>query len=188
MIRTFIAFDTSPSVKNEIIRLQNILREADADVRWEQEEKLHVTLKFLGDIEEKFLPQLTATLETVTNKFSPFEIEYTTIGCFPNTKEPRVIWVGCRDVPQSVIRLQREIETQLAPFGYEIEKRKFSPHITFGRIKGIKNIFHLLQSIENLTFSPQKMQCAEILLMKSVLHSYGSIYSPLKVFPLHSIV
>lgn len=184
MIRTFIAFNTPETVKEKIVSLQTMLRNANADVRWETKEKMHVTISFLGDVEEQLLALLESTLSNVLTKYSSFNVTYSELGCFPNWKEPRVLWIGCEENSGILRTMKHELDASLLPFGIKIEMRKFFPHITLGRIKSLRNSFDLLQSMESLTFSPQISTVNEILFIKSVLTRGGSEYSLLHSFPL----
>jgi 2'-5' RNA ligase len=184
MIRTFVAFDTPEMVKEKIMSLQTILKNTNADVRWEAKEKMHVTVSFLGDVAEQSLASLEMAIANVVKKYSSFNVTYSELGCFPNWNEPRVVWIGCEENGGVLRAIKRDLDASLLPFGIAIEKRKFFPHITLGRIKSPQHIFDLLQSMENLTFSPQIATVNEILFIKSVLKRNGSEYSLLQSFPL----
>ena len=140
MIRTFIAFDTPQIVKEQIIQLQNELKKCNADVRWEANDKLHVTIKFLGDVLENVLPSVQKEVEKIIQQFSPFNIEFSSLGCFPNWSGPRILWVGCSEVPEVLSRMKKEFDSSLAMLGFEKENRKYFPHLTLGRVKGNRRV------------------------------------------------
>ena len=183
-IRTFIAIETPSDIRAKIISLQRTLKQIDADVRWESEDTLHTTIKFLGDVNENILPTLVSLIEPIAQNQSPCTIIIEKSGCFPNTHQPRVIWVGCTNPDNKLTAIKKMIDTALQPHGFEIEQRAFTPHITLGRVKGTKNLSHLISSMEKLTFEPQQYTVHEVVLMKSVLRLEGSEYSVLKKFQL----
>ncbi|MEK6571693.1 MAG: RNA 2',3'-cyclic phosphodiesterase [Bacteroidota bacterium] len=183
-IRSFIAIDTSPEIKDRITEVKEKLRATAADVRWESREKFHITLKFLGNVEDTKLESIAGRLEEALTAFSPFDITYEAIGCFPNQHHPRVIWVGALNTDGSLRRIQETFEEIAVSFGFQPEERKFHPHITIGRVKGSKNLKALVSELATLTFSTQSSVIEEVLLMKSDLKPTGSVYTVLRRFPL----
>ena len=186
-IRTFISFDTPQSIRNEIYALQSQLKNSHADVRWESQEKFHATIKFLGNVDEQQLSRVISTIEENVNRYHRFEIVYQGLGAFPAVRNPRVIWVGCENADGTLEKIKNELDDVLLPFGFEKENRKFHPHITLGRVKSSKGVTNLTPMLENLTFEPRTTTIGEILVMKSVLKSEGSVYSVLKSIQLHTL-
>ena len=185
-LRTFIAFDTPPDVKAEMRDLQEQLKTSRVDVRWETIDKFHATIKFLGDVDQALLPKITAICSSIIEQSLQFEISYQSLGCFPNKKQPRVLWIGCVNEDGRLESLKNLLDDALLPLGFEIEDRKFRPHITLGRVKSFSNINNLLPMLENLTFEPRKVLIQHIELMKSTLRQEGSMYSILKRIELHT--
>ncbi|HEY4644471.1 MAG TPA: RNA 2',3'-cyclic phosphodiesterase [Bacteroidota bacterium] len=187
-IRTFFAIDTPEPIRDRILEVQTSLRERDSDVRWESRDKFHITLKFLGAVEEATLHGI---LDKVANALAPvktFRLDYQGLGCFPNTRYPRVIWLGCENRDGSLVHVQQTIEAIVEPFGYEKEKRPFHPHITLGRVKGTGGIPELVRLMQKTLFELQTTECQEILAMKSDLRPTGSVYSVLRRIPLQTSV
>jgi len=183
-VRTFIAFDTPLSLKEEIGKIQSILKETRADVRWETDNKFHVTIKFLGDVDENILPTILTTVKNVTERYHPFSIIYQTVGAFPNKNRPRVLWVGCTNTDRQLLDMKNELDEALKPYGFEIEERQFHPHVTLGRVKSPSGIKNLIQTLENVTFEPRQVSISNILVVKSILKPSGSEYSTLASIPL----
>jgi 2'-5' RNA ligase len=183
-IRTFIAFDTPPSLKEEISRIQSILKESHADVRWETDNKFHVTIKFLGDVEEKIFPTIFTIVKNITEKYHPFPVIYQNLGVFPNKIRPRVLWVGCTNTDRQLLDIKNQFDEALKPYGFEIEDRQFHPHVTLGRVKSPSGIKDLIQTLENVTFEPRQVSISDILVVKSILKPSGSEYSTLASMPL----
>ena len=185
-VRTFIAFDTPEPIRKEMSVLQAELKKANADVKWEPEDKFHATIKFLGDIEEKLLSSVLTKIESIVLKHAAFGVMYQAVGSFPNNRNPRVIWIGCENNDGKLDLLKTALDVELLSFGFEIEKRPFHPHITLGRVKSLKGMENLTPMLEKLTFEKRTATIMEILVMKSVLRPEGSEYSTLKVIKLQS--
>jgi 2'-5' RNA ligase len=176
-IRTFIAFETPAEVRAGLVVLQNSLRKAGVDLRWESEEKLHCTIKFLGDVP---VPRLGAVLELIGRTvalFPRFTVVYEHLGVFPNLRRPRVLWAGCRDVDGTLARIKTAVDEALVPEGFPVEERSFHPHVTLGRMRDVSPPGNLTPMLENLTFEPHIIQVGNIVVMKSVLRPQGALYS-----------
>jgi RNA 2',3'-cyclic 3'-phosphodiesterase len=190
-IRTFIAIDTPPDFKIRAEELQNELDSVNAPVRWEKSYKLHMTLKFLGDTEMERIDKIGSVLEDIASRHRPFWLRYHGLGCFPNRKNPRIIWIGCNPLSSEFDHIRENIEKGMADLGFEMESRPFHPHITIGRVKirsgkDKRAIPDLIKKLENLTFDALENEVQSILLMKSELHREGSVYSILKQISLTS--
>jgi RNA 2',3'-cyclic 3'-phosphodiesterase len=182
-IRTFIALPASSDIQQQMAAVQSQLKATQADVKWEMQDKFHITLKFLGGVELSNIESLSSTLESIVKQFPTFEITYNSLGAFPNLHNPRVIWIGTKS-NQAVLDLQSSVERVCSDFGFQKEERAFHPHITIGRVKGTNNLARLTEAIKTITFEPMQSRCSELLLMKSDLRPSGSIYTILKSFPL----
>lgn len=190
-IRSFIAIDTPPAFK---IQIEEILTELDTihlPVRWEKPYKLHLTLKFLGDIDSGILEKVKLALEEIASRHKPLWIRYSGFGFFPNSGNPRIIWVGCTPLSPELNHLYSDIEDSCNNLGFEKEKREFHPHITIGRVKqrsgkDRRAVADLTNRIENSTFDTIEDEAQSILLMKSDLRPGGSEHSILKQFSLTS--
>jgi len=135
MIRTFIAIDLAPEIKMRLDRLIRQMRQqGNFPVRWTQAGSIHITLKFLGDVEEKKLPLLQARLAQAMRPFQPFTIRVGGLGAFPNPQRARVLWVGCEPGTEG-FAVQKAVETAMADMDFEKEDRPFNPHLTIGRVK-----------------------------------------------------
>ncbi len=183
-LRLFLAIETPPDIRPRIAAIRDRLETSDADVKWEPDEKLHATLKFLGSSDEGLLPEIVSYIEGVSKQSDPLHLKYAGIGCFPSRRAPRVIWVGMEDLKGNLTSFQQEIESALAPLGFEREERKFHAHVTLGRVKGNRKIKGLLRKIESITFESQPVEIREVALIKSELRPSGSIYTTLKTIPL----
>lgn len=137
--RLFVAVSIPQEVKARLAEVQSYLRQAlpQAHIRWTQPE-LHLTLRFLGNVEAQRLPQLAEAVIAACKGFAPLKLRAARLGCFPNTRRPRVIWVGNDDASAQLAALQRAIQTATQEFTTEEPEPNFSGHVTLGRIKEIQ--------------------------------------------------
>ena len=183
-LRLFIAFDSPPEVKSQAGEIQNQLRQAQADVSWERQEKLHCTIKFLGDTPSELVPSIADTLMEIGRANPPFSVLYRGTGCFPNRRDPRVLWLGIENPDGTLISLYQSIDSAMTRFGFKPENRQFHPHLTLGRVRTGRNQANLLKMLENVTFESAIKANTEILLIKSELRPAGSVYTKIKFVPL----
>ncbi len=147
-------------------------------VKWEKYNKLHVTLKFLGETGDSTAAQVSDKLENLCKKYSPFHMNITRFGGFPNLEKPRVLFVGLSP-NEGLSSLKSDIESELETLGFKMENRRFVPHITVGRVKNRFVIKSPIAIAEKTAF-----EISEIGLIKSELNNKGSVYTPLKMFHL----
>jgi len=135
VIRSFIAVDLSPEVQKELELLREQLMQQckGLSVRWVEVKNIHVTLKFLGDVPESDLEKLFKIMQDAASRQPAFELGAVGLGAFPNIHHPRVIWVGVQASP-GLAALQTWIDEDTDRLGYASEQRKFSPHLTLGRV------------------------------------------------------
>ena len=134
MIRTFIALDLSPEIKTNLAVLARQLKSKGGfPVKWTAVENIHITLKFLGDVEEKMLPVLQSRLSATVQNFQPFVIRIGELGAFPKIDQPRTIWAGC-EMDQEGYNVQKAVEKTTTDLGFPKADRPFSPHLTIGRV------------------------------------------------------
>ena len=104
-------------------------------VRWVRTEGIHLTLKFMGDIEAGMVDRVLEAMPAVASQFSPFELAITGLGVFPNPRRPRVLWSGVHGEMETLAALQLAIDDALGELGLRKEQRAFSPHLTLGRVR-----------------------------------------------------
>jgi RNA 2',3'-cyclic 3'-phosphodiesterase len=180
MIRAFIATDIPDDVCAAIGEAQARLKRAHVGVKisWTKIDNLHLTLQFLGYIEEAVVEKIRTALQTVAAQHQPFELAVRGAGAFPNENRPRVIWVGCHDAGGGLKALAQAVQTVMEPLGFEPEHREFSAHLTLGRVKIPHPDVALTRAIDSLkdkTFGTLRVEA--IHLFESHLHPEGSIYT-----------
>jgi 2'-5' RNA ligase len=187
-MRTFIAIELSPEIEEYLRRLQERLKTSQADVKWVSPQNIHLTLKFLGEIDEKTLEQIKHILEDTACSSEQFTLRLSVIGAFPSIKSPRVIWIGIDKGDEEVKVIAKELEDKLSAIGLPKEDRAFSSHITLGRVRSSGNRNNLVKSLESLKEKllegNTELRVEKITLFKSTLTPKGPIYEALKEFPI----
>jgi 2'-5' RNA ligase len=186
-IRSFIAIHLPPIVKNKISTYIENLKKISDDVRWIKAENIHLTLKFLGEIEAKRVDLVKKNLYSLSDQFSPFYLKISDSGCFPGKKRPRVFWLGMEQGKENpLFSIHRWIEEQLLKLAFEKEKRRFSPHLTLGRVRTKQPVdfADLFIFLEQNPFIPVEFQVDEIFLMQSFLKPTGAEYRNIENYPL----
>jgi 2'-5' RNA ligase len=171
----------------ELARIRDHLKASRADARWEPDDKLHCTLKFLGDVPDQIVGPLTDAVTVLALRAGPIEIRYTSVGCFPDRRRPRIVWAGIQDPSGRLTALAGSIDRACAEFGIQREDRPFHPHVTLGRVRSLVSSDDLLSRIESVTFEGPTVQIREIHLVQSSLKPSGSVYKTLQCVPLGSL-
>jgi 2'-5' RNA ligase len=196
-MRTFVALDLDPAIRQEIQNFMEVVRGLAPDVRWLSAESLHVTLKFIGEKPDAKVSQIVEALSPIHAE--PFELRFYGAGFFPIAKAARVFWIGIQ-VEEELTQLTRTVDESLAKIGIAKEDRAFSPHLTLarasgrsgapGRSKGDKpnRLFAKLQ--DSLATHPAPdfgtMTARDFFLYRSQLSSKGSRYTKIAQFELQS--
>jgi RNA 2',3'-cyclic 3'-phosphodiesterase len=184
-IRSFIAIPLNPEIISHIEKTHNELKALSADVKWVNPRSIHLTLKFLGNVEERDIEKIAQEIQNGIKGFKPWLTAVKNMGAFPSLKSPRVVWVGIEDQGGQVVRLQNQVETEMSNLGFEEEKRPFAPHLTLGRVRSPKGkdelVKYLLDEREQI-FGEIKVD--RVILFKSELKPTGAVYTVLKEFTL----
>ena len=179
-MRCFIAISLPYELKAKISGIQEKLKAAGADVSWTRPEGMHLTLKFFGEIEDKRIPKIEKALDAVVNGIPTFTLSVSGMGTFPDMRRPRVIWIGLKEDGGNLLRLQKGVEEELKKTGFPSEDRRFTPHITLGRIRSNKNTDKLLRLIEEGKVEELgSFDVSEVHLIKSELKPAGAEYTEL---------
>jgi 2'-5' RNA ligase len=184
-MRAFIAIELPQEIKDSLGRLQAKLKTAGADVKWVDPKNIHLTLKFLGEIDEQTKERVSTKLAEICSGRKQFNLSLSSCGAFPNTDSPRVIWAGIEQGDKEIKTIADAIEIQLESIGIPKETREFSSHITLGRTRSSKNRPELAKILSELSSKPLKEQfpASKITLFKSTLTPRGPIYETLQDFP-----
>jgi RNA 2',3'-cyclic 3'-phosphodiesterase len=194
-MRTFIALDLDPAIRQRIQNFMEEVRGLAPDVRWVSAESLHVTLKFIGEKPDAKVSQIVEALSSIHAE--PFQLRFGGAGFFPTAKAARVFWIGIQ-AQDALIRLARAIDESLAKIGIAKEDRAFSPHLTLARASGrsgtpgprkndkTNRLFAKLQDFLDSHPAPDfgTMTAREFFLYRSQLSSKGSQYTKIATFEL----
>lgn len=134
-VRSFVAIDLPDPVRRDVASLRTRLGLERAPLKWVDERNIHITVKFLGDVEDAAVPDVLARLRTACAPEEPFDITLSGVGTFPPGRPPRVLWVGVTENAEIVKRLAAKIDKELAALGIEPEAKEFHPHVTLARVK-----------------------------------------------------
>lgn len=177
-IRAFIAVDIDAGAKENILSIIETLKKSNTDVKWINENQLHLTLKFLGYIDETLIQTISQALTSISGNFPAFILTFSKIGGFPNINNPKVVWLGIDKGAETLIALNERIEIELEKAGLKKETRKFLPHLTLGRVRTPKNITNLTKLINETTFQiTNKIKIDKLTLYQSTLTPKGAVYT-----------
>lgn len=186
-MRAFFCLEIPKRIQNEMAKLSEEISQP-AYVKWVNSENLHITLKFLGEIESGQLPKIKETAHEVTTQLSGFDMNIDKLGSFPSQSYPKVVWLGSSSEPKKIHRLHDRLETDLENMGFSREDRDYVPHVTLGRTKE-KNDRKIKDFGKKIgSFSMDKcwnVKVDELTLMKSDLRRSGPVYTPVVKLPLN---
>lgn len=175
-MRTFIAIDLEAEIKKKLLALIQELEATRAAIRWVQPGGLHLTLKFLGEIDEAQAARVKAVLTAAAGHHAAFPLRLEGTGIFPGERNPRILWAGFAAEPK-LIALQTELEKALESEGFAREERAFSPHLTLGRVKGSERIKNAVAELAKHCQEPfGAMTVRKVALFESRLHPEGAEY------------
>jgi 2'-5' RNA ligase len=178
-VRLFIAALLPGEIRKELSGFINSLSGDIGGVRWEKPKKLHITLKFLGSVDESRIDDISAVISRIVLNYSPFDLSITEFGAFPNLKNPRVLYAGLTD-NKRMSEFQSAVEESMIELGFEKDSRKFAPHVTLGRVK------KMITLQDSPKISQVNFEISRIGLMKSDTRAEGSVYTALKIFELNN--
>lgn len=183
--RSFFAVELSREIAEGVRRVQNGLRERLAGVSWARPEGIHLTLKFLGEVDPDRIAGIASKAEACIKAIRPFTIGVKGCGGFPNARNPRVIWIGVENPGGLLKDLQVRLEQGMEEMGFAREGRGYTPHLTIGRLrpgKGKGGVAQALEAMKDCDLG--SMEVREVCLFRSLLKPTGAEYSKLKVIQL----
>ncbi len=185
MKRLFIAIQ--PVFSNQTLEQFSAVKKIlqNERIKWVDFNNLHLTLKFLGETEEKIIPDIVNVLNDTAKKHKAFQVYLTGLGVFKSIKNPRVFWVGFEQTNNLNV-LRSLIECNLSVVGFKEDLRSFNPHITLGRIKNLADNKLLNKVIsENRNKFFQLLKINKFYLIQSILRKTGPVYTVLDEFSLN---
>lgn len=182
--RIFIAIDISDEARRKIAAyIADLRRNADAgSVKFERAEKLHITLKFLGDIDHENLEKVVSALDRIAGQYDSFELEVAGTGVFPSAAKPRILWLGIMGGP--IAAIAKELDEACEPLGFPAEKREYKPHLTIARVRQGGNFRSTVEHHLANDFSSRPFTVLRLSVYESRLLRTGSVYSLISEHPL----
>ena len=179
--RVFCAIELPDALKSRVGEHARRLREAFPRVRasWERPEKIHITLKFLGDVEVSRVEELSRAAGRAAAHVEPFDLTIAGLGTFPPHGPPRVLWLGIEDTSGQLSNLHCSLEDECAAAGFQREPRPFKPHLTVARIRTPHAARELAAAHRESSFESQTFAVSELVVIRSDLGPGGSRYTPL---------
>ncbi len=182
-MRLFIAVQVPEYVKASAAALKNLLSQADADIKWVEHENYHLTLKFLGEVDEKKIVNIKEKLDKAARATAPFNLGLSRPGCFPNRKRPRVLYLGISGQSNMFLELGRRIDAGLSDLGFKSDPRR-QLHLTLGRFRSDNNKEKLLSLFDQLQqeIDLRAFRVGGFYLMESQLSKQGAVYEVIEIF------
>jgi 2'-5' RNA ligase len=183
--RTFIALELSDNLKGGILALAEELSARGVRASWARRSTLHLTLKFLGDVEETELAEVVGAVARASSRVSSFGFETRSLGAFPSPQRARVLWVGVEPEGE-LFALHKAVEDELAELGFPRERRRFHPHVTVGRIREPR-AESIQEILDELVAPEERVEVLEVRVMRSMLRPGGAIHELVEAVPLDSV-
>jgi 2'-5' RNA ligase len=177
-VRLFIAIEIPEQVKDYVIGVEEQLKNKDDNITWVKPENMHLTLKFLGEVDDGKANSIIEALKQV--KFEPFEAALSDIGAFPGFNYMRVLWVGL-EPHDKINALQQQVDEKMKAAGFPRDDR-FHPHLTIARVKFIKHKAELTDKLKKIQIEKLSFNVSKIKLIKSTLTPKGPVYEVLSEF------
>lgn len=185
-IRSFLAFELPALIREPVLRISGELLKSPLDVKWVKGDNIHITVVFLGNVEETRIGALKDEVAGACLNYGPFAISLKGMGCFPNRRRPRVLWLGLEGDMDRLTLFRDDLQNRLTPFGIKVEKRPFRPHLTLGRFRGHDFTSPILGELISRFEDLEGPVCTleELVLFKSTLRPGGAIYTKMASWPL----
>jgi 2'-5' RNA ligase len=184
-MRAFIAIELPPEVQAELRGRQQTLKKTGLNARWVRAENIHLTVKFLGEIDPDAVAVVSTAMKSTGESHGPFTLSASGIGVFPNLRKARVLWAGLSEGVPELIDLQKDLDAALAGCGFEREKRPFRGHLTMARFRKSVHPAKLetaLSEAGGAQFGQWAVE--ELVLFQSELQPAGPTYTRLAAHPL----
>ena len=179
--RTFIAVAIAEDTRDSAIALQEIFGKTGAEVNWVESESMHITLLFLGEVDDRELHSICRAVKEIAAREPPFTLRVSGVGAFPNARHPKIVWAGITDGAEILKRLYDDLETKMLDLGgYRKEVRGYTPHLTLGRVKADRDGFTLAPELaKRQSWDGGRTVVNEVLVFSSELEKSGPVYTVL---------
>ena len=181
-VRTFLAIDLPSSLQSVVARKLHAVKPDVSGISWSPPEHFHVNLKFLGDTAGRQVDHVRRVVEQAVFDVSPFVLELRGVRAFPDTRSPRVLWVGIGGDLESLTALAERVGRAVVPLGFPQEDGPFRPHLTIARVKkGHRAVGRVLNNLGAFTdpFLCGSLPVERVTLFQSELRPGGAVYTTL---------
>ena len=177
--RTFIGINIGDGIRASAVALQEALAKAGAGVKWASPEGMHVTLLFLGEVDDRELHAVCKAVKAVSASEPPFTLRVSGVGAFPTSRRPKVLWAGITDGADVLQRLHAALEEKMLDLGcYRTEKRGYTPHLTLGRVNTTEDGLALAPELpKHMTWDGGRTAVDEVLVFSSEMERDGPLYT-----------
>ena len=176
-MRLFTAIELNDKVKAALRQVQRALSAFDRTVRWVTPEQMHLTLKFLGEVPDGRVDEISGASARIARESSPFDLVIGGCGCFPPAGRVRVAWVGMDESSGALAACNERCEAEYAEIGFARERRAFSPHLTLGRVRDDRTDGRLRDAVEALQVEPLRQGVVDLRVIRSTLTPQGAQYA-----------
>ncbi len=179
-IRTFIAFRLPDHVKEKIAEFQRILKKEKIEARYIPPKNMHLTLKFIGDMESRLIIPIEKKMKKSMQIMESIPLSIKGVGAFPNKRMPRVIWAGVNSDGNTLTDLHRRLDDRLGAYNIPGDNRTYTGHLTLARLKKKPDINQIVNILERFDdFRSDVFNAGPLVLFRSELTSAGPIYTEL---------
>lgn len=178
-VRLFVAWLLDDSVRSALSRIQKKITASCDGVRWVKPEQLHMTVKFLGDVSDASVKEVTDVVARCASICNPFTITLAGCGCFPPNGPVRIVWVGANETTGTMVQNANRMIGVLEKIGFAPEGREWSPHITIGRVRNDRSHGSIRSAVQDCVFDELQQLVNKVSVMASVLSPDGPIYTPI---------
>jgi RNA 2',3'-cyclic 3'-phosphodiesterase len=178
-MRLFIALPLPKAIEESLGELIFVLKQKGRDVKWVAPKNIHMTAKFLGEVGEDKVEKIKQTVTSIAGRHSAVKSNINQLGAFPNLSRPRVIWIGLQEGIEKLAAIVGDVESEMEQLGFSREEKKFSPHITLGRIREGSQIEELINLLKSYQLTPMELVFDNLVLFQSTLTPQGPIYTRL---------
>ena len=184
--RTFIGIDIGDAIRGSAVALQKELTKISAGVKWTAPESMHITLLFLGEVDDRELHPVCKAVKAVAAGEAPFSLRVSGLGAFPNPRRPKVLWGGVTDGAEPLQRLYTALEEEMLELGcYRTEERGYTPHLTLGRINSPEDGVALVAELpKRMAWQGGRVAVGEVIVYSSEMDRDGPVYTVMGRAPL----